>query len=117
MNDFKELEVWQKSIDLVIDIYSLTKQLPDHEKYSLSDQIRRAAISIPSNIAEGYSRQTTKEYIQFLYIALSSASELETQLIIINRIYSIDTDSLILKTSDIKKMLNKLISVLKRRLS
>lgn len=117
MNDFKELEVWQKSISFVVDIYDLIKRLPDSEKYALTDQIRRAAISIPSNISEGFNRQTTKEYIQFIYIALGSASELETQLIIINKIYSINTDYLILTISDIRKMLNKLISALKRRLS
>ena len=117
MNDVKELEVWQKSISLVIDVYDLTKRLPDIEKYTLSDQIRRAVISIPSNISEGFNRQTTKEYVQFLYIALGSASELETQLIIIDKVFSINTDSLILKISDIRKMLNKLISILRKRLS
>ena len=82
MNSYQDLEVWKKSIDFVEQIYRLVKQLPKEETYALSDQMRRAAVSIPSNIAEGANRKTTKEYIQFLYIALGSAAELETQLII-----------------------------------
>ena len=82
VNSYQDLEVWKKSIDFVEQIYRLVKQLPKEETYALSDQMRRAAASIPSNIAEGANRKTTKEYIQFLYIALGSAAELETQLII-----------------------------------
>ncbi len=79
---FKNLKVWQKSIDLVKEVYFLVKLLPAEEKYDLSSQIRRAAISVPSNIAEGNSRNTTKEYINFLSIARGSVSEVWTQLII-----------------------------------
>ena len=86
MNSYQDLEVWKKSIDFVEQIYRLVKQLPKEETYALSDQMRRAAVSIPSNIAEGANRKTTKEYIQFLYIALGSTAELETQLIIGNPI-------------------------------
>lgn len=69
MKDFKELEVWQKSVNLAIDIYELIKRLPNEEKYTLADQIRRCAISISSNIAEGFSRQTTKDsFISFIYL-------------------------------------------------
>jgi len=117
MKDFKELEVWKKSIDLVVEVYRLTKLLPDNEKYTLSDQIRRATISIPSIISEGFSRQTTKEYIQFLYIALGSSAKLETQLILTNRLHHTPIDSLIFQILNIRKMLSKLISILKRRLS
>ena len=82
MQDYKELIVWQKSIELVKNIYTLCKVLPKEETYSLSDQIRRCVVSIPSNIAKRSGRNTTKEFIQFLYISLGSACELETQLII-----------------------------------
>lgn len=78
MKDYKELEVWNKGILLVLAIYETVKILPKDEHYALADQIKRAAVSIPSNIAEGASRNTNKEFIQFLYIALGSASELET---------------------------------------
>lgn len=81
---FKDLTVWQKSVNLSVNIYELTAKLPNTEKFGLSSQLRRAAVAIPSNIAEGYRRNNRKEYIQFCGIALGSAAELETQLIIIS---------------------------------
>lgn len=86
MATYKDLIVWQKSMDLVEEIYRLTKSLPKEEMYSLSDQMKRAAVSIPSNIAEGKNRNSNKEYIHFLSIAHGSISELETQLLICVRI-------------------------------
>jgi four helix bundle protein len=77
----KDLKVWQESKMLVKEIYSLTSGFPKEEIYSLTAQIKRAAISIPSNIAEGAARDSNKEYVRFLYIALGSAAELDTQLI------------------------------------
>jgi four helix bundle protein len=115
MYDYKELEVWQNSFDLVLDIYKLIARLPSHEKFSLADQVKRCSISIPSNIAEGHDRQSTKEFIQFLYIALGSASELETQLLIIEKVYSFDVSTNLEKLKSIKMMLHKLISSLKKR--
>ena len=79
---YKELIVWQKAMDLVVEIYNLSKKLPREEIYALSDQMRRAAVSVPSNIAEGQPRNSTKEFLQFLAIAKGSLSELETQLAI-----------------------------------
>jgi four helix bundle protein len=116
MLDYKELNVWQKSFDLVIDIYKLIKKLPVEEKFALIDQAKRSSISIPSNIAEGHGRYSTKEYIRFLYIALGSSSELETQLLIINKVYSLDTAKALDDLLRVKKMLNKLISSLKTKL-
>ncbi len=81
-NNFKELIVWQKSMNLVTEIYKLLKYLPKEETYALSSQMRRSAISIPSNIAEGKQRATAKDYSKFLLIAKGSAAELEKQLII-----------------------------------
>ena len=78
----KNLDVWNLAIGLVKDVYKLTKDYPEEELYGLTAQIRRSAISIPSNIAEGAARNSKKEFAQFLYIALGSAAELETQLII-----------------------------------
>ena len=80
MASYKELRVWQKAIDLVIEIYRLCKFLPKEETYGLSDQMRRAAVSIPSNIAEGQARDSEKDFIRFLSIAQGSRAELETQL-------------------------------------
>ena len=87
ISSYKDLIVWQKSMDLVIEIYSLVKKLPKEETYALSDQMRRAVVSIPSNIAEGYTRKSTNEYLNFLSIANGSRTELETQLLICERIH------------------------------
>lgn len=82
----KDLEVWKKSMDLVETIYQLTQNFPDIEKFGLTNQIRRAVVSIPSNIAEGSGRKSDKELIQFLHIALGSLAEVETQYLIAVRL-------------------------------
>ena len=79
---FNDLRIWKKGIEIVSDIYILTKRFPKEELYGLTSQLRRSAISIPSNIAEGFRRYHNKEYKQFLYIALGSCAELETQIAI-----------------------------------
>jgi four helix bundle protein len=117
VKSYKDLTVWQKSIDFVASVYLLVKQLPKEETYALSDQIRRAVVSIPSNIAEGFGRNSTKEYVQFLYIALGSASEVETQIIIGQKIgYFKDIEQYSQDINEIKKMINGLISSLKRKI-
>lgn len=116
MKDYKELEVWKRGILLVLEIYETAKAFPKDEIYALTDQIKRAAVSIPSNIAEGASRNTKKEFIQFLYIALASASELETQMIIAEKLgYIKNGEAVISEITIIRKMLNALISSLKRQ--
>jgi len=75
------LDVWKKGLDIVDVVYALTKDFPDQERYGLVVQMCKSAVSVPSNIAEGFMRQYTKEYIQFLYVSLGSCAELETQLI------------------------------------
>ncbi len=82
IQSYKDLLIWQKGIDLVKSIYLLCKELPKEEVYGLQSQMKRAAISVPSNIAEGYGRNYTQNYIQFLRMARGSLLELETQLII-----------------------------------
>ena len=109
VKSYKDLIVWQKSMDLVIEIYKLVKKLPKEETYSLSDQMRRAVVSIPSNIAEGYARKTTKEYLKFLSIANGSRTELETQLIICNKIGYLNDKEIevaMLKSTEIGKMIS-----------
>jgi len=115
MKTHKDLQVWKRSMDLVEKIYVLTKDFPSEEKYGLTSQMRRAAVSIPSNIAEGAARNSTKEYIRFLYIALGSLSELETQLLLVKRLKFGD-DSLITEIIEIRKYLLGLIRSLKNRL-
>jgi len=106
----KQLDVWQKAMVLVTNIYTLTKQFPSDEKFGLTNQICRASVSIPSNIAEGAARQTNKELIQFLYISLGSASEVETQLLIAQNLNYIDSiDNVYNDLQSIKRMLIGLI--------
>ncbi len=112
LKSYKELFVWQKSIELVEKIYNLTSKLPKEEIYGLSSQMRRSAVSIPSNMAEGYARKNKKEFVQFLRISYGSGAELETQIISKNLYKNInyeDTESLL---EEIQKMLNVLIKKL-----
>jgi len=85
IKSYKELDVWKKGIEIVDVVYKITGKFPKEERYGLASQMQRAAVSIASNIAEGFARQHTKEYQQFCYIALGSCAELETQLIIAQR--------------------------------
>ena len=110
MATHKELEVWKLGIDLVEKIYQLTKVFPKEEIYGLTAQIRRSGISIPSNIAEGAARRNTKEYVQFLYISLGSLSEIETQLIISQRLKYLDSDSIF---EEVEKLRRKLLNFIK----
>ena len=104
--DHKDLDVWKKSMDLVELIYDFTKFFPEYEKYGLTSQMRRAAVSIPSNIAEGAARKGDKEFIQFLMVSLGSLSELETQYLISVRLKFSDSNEKIEKTIvDTKKLL------------
>ncbi len=110
------LDCWVRSIDFVSEIYKATQTFPESEKYSLVSQIRRSAISIPSNIAEGAARKSNKEFIQFLYIALGSLSELETQLIISENLNYIESENeLRNELTEIKRMILGLIRHLKSK--
>jgi four helix bundle protein len=90
----KDLDVWKKAIEFVTEIYSVTSLFPKSELYGLTSQIRRAAVSIPSNIAEGATRKHKTEFVQYLYIALSSAAEVDTQLIIAHNLKFIERENL-----------------------
>ncbi len=114
MKSHKDLDVWKVSIEFVEDIYKHTSLFPKEEIYGLTSQIRRASVSIPSNIAEGASRQTNKEFIQFLYIALGSLSEVETQIYLAYKLGFISNiNEINNKLTNIKKMLLGLIKYLK----
>lgn len=110
--DYKDLLVWQKSMDLVDEIYKLISLLPESEKYALSSQMRRAAVSVPSNIAEGNARFSEKDFKHFLQIAKGSLYELDTQLMICERqryLSSEQVKQVMLLTDEIIKMLSKII--------
>lgn len=115
MKNFKNLLVWQKSIQVVLFVYKITKQFPDDEKYGLTNQMRRSAVSVPSNIAEGTMRTTDKDFRQFISIARGSCAELETQITISYELKYIDENifkELLLKIEEISKMLASLYSKL-----
>ncbi len=104
--DHKDLDVWKKSMDLVVKVYQITQLFPETEKYGLTSQMRRAAVSIPSNIAEGAARKGDKELMQFLYISIGSLSELETQYLIAIRLEFITkVDAFELQLIEVKKLL------------
>jgi four helix bundle protein len=116
MRPHRKLDVWNKGINFVVNIYEVTQKFPRSEEYALSQQIRKAAISLPSNIAEGAARQTKKEFIQFLHIAQGSASEIDTQLEIALRLNYLTVDEknkLDSELESIGKMLTGLIKSLK----
>ena len=113
IKSFQDLLVWQKAMELVEEVYRLARLLPTEETYALSDQMRRAAVSIPSNIAEGQARNSTKEFLKFLAIAKGSNAELQTQCLICQRLsYVSETDmqSALTLSTEIGKMLNSLIT-------
>ncbi len=113
----KKLDVWRKSIELVQIIYELTKSFPKNEVYGLTNQMRRAAISIPSNIGEGAARQTKREFVQFLHMAQGSLSELDTHLEISKKLDYLKEDNLQALSSlmnEIDKMITGLIKSLKK---
>lgn len=107
MHNLKELKIWHKAIDLAVDTYKATEGFPKQETYGLTSQIRRSAVSIPSNISEGAGRNFNKEFIYFLSIANGSSYELQTQLVISNRLGLIEDASLELllkQVDEIQKM-------------
>lgn len=117
MRDFKKYTIWQEGIDLVKKIYRFSESLPNNEKFGLTSQIRRAAVSIPSNIAEGCSRNSDIEFKRYLEIALGSAFELETQLIIIKSLIVDHDDNvkdLIDQLNNLQKSMNRLIQKIKQ---
>ncbi len=118
MNGFRDLLVWQKGMELVSKVYKLQESFPKEEQYALSSQIRRSAISIPSNIAEGYGRHHKQDFARFLEIARSSLYELQTQLEIVKNVgYLTDGElsQVIVVCHDLEKMLNSFIKTISEK--
>jgi four helix bundle protein len=118
LKSYKELMVWQKAYRLCLDIYRISKAFPEEEKYGLTAQMRRSAVSIPSNIAEGYGRKNKKEYVQALYIGYGSICELETQILLANDLAYIcanDFQRLQDNLAEVERMLKALINSLKEK--
>jgi len=117
---YKDLIVWQKSVELVVSVYQLTNKFPDTEKYGLTAQMRRAAVSIPSNIAEGRRRGSRKDYRKFLIIAYGSGAEIETQVEIAKRLSlatDVDCHQSEHTLEEVMRMLNKMLSSLKKEIT
>ena len=113
--DYKELDVWNAGLDFVVHVYQVTAKFPKEEAYGLTSQIRRAAVSIPSNIAEGAARKSDKEFIQFLHISLGSLAEAETQLIIAERLKFVqETEKLFREIKMLKLMLIGLLRYVRK---
>jgi four helix bundle protein len=118
LKNYRDLKVWQKSYQLCLDIYKMTKRFPKEEKYGLTSQIRRAALSVPSNIAEGYGRKTTPDYIRSLYIAYGSNCELETQVLLsgdLGYMKAEEFNKLQAGIGEVERMLKALIESLKEK--
>ncbi len=118
-SDFQELGVWQKAMDIAVDVYAFVKTLPREERFGLGDQMRRCSVSIPSNIAEGHDRNSIKDYLRFVSISRGSLAELKTQLIICHRVGYLSEASLscvYARLVEIDKMLTGLMRTLNRKL-
>ena len=119
IKSYRDLEVWKKSVQLVTEIYSITTHFPKEEIYGLTNQIKRCAVSVPSNIAEGRGKRGTREFIRYLNIAYGSLAELETQLIISCNLGFLSRDvqeNYLNKTAEIARMLNGLIHTLELKI-
>jgi four helix bundle protein len=119
LKNYRELKVWQKSYHACLEIYKITKDFPKQEIYGLTSQIRRSAISVPSNIAEGYGRKTTPDYLRFLYIAYGSNCELETQVLLSGDLEYMEPtklEAITEKIGEVERMLKALIKSLEKKI-
>lgn len=117
---YRQLQVWQKGMELALAIYRLTESFPKHETYRLCDQLRRCAISVPSNVAEGHGRRSTREYLKHLSYTTGSLCEMETQVILAGQLGYFTPEGqeqLLSQAGEIGRMLNALIAALERRLA
>ena len=118
LKTYRDLKVWQKSYELCLKIYRITGKFPKEEKYGLTSQLRRSAVSVPSNIAEGYGRKTTADYIRMLYIAYGSICEVETQILLAGDLGFIEKGALATikgNIVEVERMLKALIKSLENK--
>ena len=118
LRTYKDLKVWRKSFNLCISVYRVTASFPPAERFGLTAQVRRATVSVPSNIAEGYTRETTRDYIRHLLIARGSLAEVETQLMLSRELRMVDLpklEALLTDVAEVEHMLSALIRSLKEK--
>lgn len=119
LKNYKELKVWQKAYKLCLEVYRVSSGFPKDERFGLTSQIRKSAVSVPSNIAEGYGRKTKPDYIKFLYIAYGSICELETQIMLSGDLNYIDKaffNETMKATNEVERMLKALMNSLEKAL-
>ncbi|MCA0365605.1 MAG: four helix bundle protein [Bacteroidetes bacterium] len=114
INSFKDLIVWQKSMDFVVEVYQFSNGFPIEERYGLTQQLRKAAVSIPSNISEGYGRRSAKDYVRFLEFALGSRNESYTQVILANRLGFLSDEKFMNLENDLEEISKMLVSMIKK---
>ena len=120
LKHYRELTVWQKSFDLCVSVYRKTRRFPKNELYGLTTQMQRASVSIPSNIAEGFGRRTTADFLRSLYIAYGSVCELQTQVMLastLKYLVQADADALLGAVGDVERLTKALIRSLERKRS
>ena len=120
IKSFRDLIVWQKAMDFVVDVYKATASFPSDERFGLTFQLRKAAVSVPSNIAEGHGRQGTREFLNFLSIAYGSHNEAQTQIMIAERLTFLTSDrtaQLLSLAAEVAKLMNGLCKSLKAKLT
>ena len=115
-HNFREIKIWQESLLMVKEIYLFSSKLPKEEKYGITSQINRSAVSIPSNIAEGSGRTTNKEFVRFLEIAISSSYELETQLILAEELFDLSSVELIKNLNALQNRIGGFTRQIKNRI-
>lgn len=114
MSSHREQFIWKRAVKLAVLCYKITAFFPKHELYGLTSQMRRAAVSVPSNIAEGYGRRTKADYVRFLHIALGSLRELDTQIVICIEIELIEKESLLILMNEVEEMQKIMVSTLQK---
>jgi len=118
MRDHRDLDVWNRAMDLVVEVYKITNDFPRSETFGLSAQMRRAAISVASNIAEGAARRTTKDFVHFVHVARGSLVELQTQITIATRLgMQVESADVVTMATQVGQQLNGLLRALRRKLS
>ncbi len=118
MRDHRDLDVWNRAMDLVVEVYKITNDFPRSETFGLSAQMRRAAISVASNIAEGAARRTTKDFVHFVHVARGSLLELQTQITIASRLgMQVESPDVITLATQVGQQLNGLLRALRRKIS
>jgi four helix bundle protein len=114
MRDFRKMNIWMQGIEIAVKVYELCKQLPREEIYGLRAQITKASVSIPANIAEGCSRKSEKDFIRFLEISIGSAFELETHLIVAEKLQFVDSKSVAVLVADLNSEQRQINSLIKK---